>query len=291
MSDIRIAELTAERHAELSRRLQDSGTASTVAAAGAGRMKGAMGNLGLQLQDVAVQAQMGTSAFVMLAQQGPQIASAFGPAGIAIGTVVAIASVAAGALFALFALSDETKKSAKEIDTFGDVLGIFEGRARESGAAIDTLTDSYRALGGELRALSKLALQADIATLTEKRAKDQKSAWDAIRNATMSGAQDVPAALGALQQLGQDKDLAAFMGKLQALNAPGAVKLMRDEDVRALLETRLQYAAHIGVSNPTLTRWVKRGMPVRDDGLLDVEAVEIWRKANESRLLAERVKG
>lgn len=55
--------------------------------------------------------------------------------------------------------------------------------------------------------------------------------------------------------------------------------------------TRLQYAAHIGVSNPTLTRWVKRGMPVRDDGLLDVEAVESWRKANESRLLAERVKG
>ncbi|MGY0782102.1 hypothetical protein ACW7BC_29850 [Azospirillum argentinense] len=54
--------------------------------------------------------------------------------------------------------------------------------------------------------------------------------------------------------------------------------------------TRLQYAAHIGVSNPTLTRWVKRGMPVRDDGLLDVEAVEGWRKANESRLLAERVK-
>ncbi|NUB25723.1 hypothetical protein GAY30_12595, partial [Azospirillum brasilense] len=32
--------------------------------------------------------------------------------------------------------------------------------------------------------------------------------------------------------------------------------------------TRLQYAAHIGVSNPTLTRWVKRGMPVQDDGLL-----------------------
>ncbi|GAA4247535.1 hypothetical protein GBZ26_11285 [Azospirillum formosense] len=207
---------------------QSAATAST------GQFKGALGNLGLQLQDVTVQAQMGTSAFIILAQQGPQIASAFGPAGIAIGTVVAIASVAAGVLFTL---SDETKKSAKEIDTFGDVLGIFEGRARESGAAIETLTESYRALGGELRALSKLALQADIATLTEKRAKDQKSAWDAISNATMSGVQDVPAALGALQQLGQDKDLAAFMGKLQALNEKGAIKLMRDEDVRALLET------------------------------------------------------
>ncbi|QCO05441.1 phage tail length tape measure family protein [Azospirillum argentinense] len=215
-------------HAAAYAAANDKATAST------GQFKGAIGNLGLQLQDVAVQAQMGTSAFIILAQQGPQIASAFGPAGIAIGTVVAIASVAAGVLLTL---GDETRKSAKEIDTFGDVLGIFEGRARESGAAIDTLTDSYRALGGELRALSKLALQADIATLTEKRAKDQKSAWDAIRNATMSGAQDAPAALGALQQLGQDKDLVAFMGKLQALNEKGAIKLMRDEDIRALLET------------------------------------------------------
>ncbi|MGR0183217.1 phage tail length tape measure family protein [Azospirillum aestuarii] len=219
---------------QLRQKLSGYAVANDNAVASTGRFKGALGNLGLQLQDVTVQAQMGTSAFIILAQQGPQIASAFGPAGIAIGTVVAIASVAAGVLFTL---GDETKKSAKEIDTFGDVLGIFEGRARESGAAIDTLTDSYRALGGELRALSKLALQADIATLTEKRAKDQKSAWDAIRNATMSGAQDVPAALGALQQLGQDKDIAAFLGKLQTLNEKGAIKLMRDEDIRALLET------------------------------------------------------
>lgn len=54
--------------------------------------------------------------------------------------------------------------------------------------------------------------------------------------------------------------------------------------------TRLQYAAHIGVSNATLTRWVKRGMPLRDDGLLDIKAVETWRKANEARILAEKVK-
>ncbi|AWJ82660.1 hypothetical protein TSH58p_03485 [Azospirillum sp. TSH58] len=53
----------------------------------------------------------------------------------------------------------------------------------------------------------------------------------------MAGVQDAPAALSALQQLGRDKDLTAFLGKLQALNAQGAVKLMRDEDVRALLET------------------------------------------------------
>lgn len=45
-------------------------------------MKGGMSGVGFQLQDIAVQAQMGTSAFsVILGQQGSQIASLFGPGG------------------------------------------------------------------------------------------------------------------------------------------------------------------------------------------------------------------
>ena len=55
--------------------------------------------------------------------------------------------------------------------------------------------------------------------------------------------------------------------------------------------TRQQYAAHVGVPNPTLTRWVKKGIWVREDGLLDLEAVERWRRQNEARVLAEKVKG
>ncbi|TWA79127.1 hypothetical protein FBZ85_105435 [Azospirillum brasilense] len=84
-------------------------------------------------------------------------------------------------------------------------------------------------------------------------------------------------------------DLRGKAGR-QAKVASQQQRLIAAADLEGVM-TRLQYAAHIGVSNPTLTRWVKRGMPVRDDGLLDVEAVESWRKANESRLLAERVKG
>lgn len=64
-----------------------------------GVMKGAISGLGLQLQDVAVQLQSGTSPFIIIAQQLPQAASAFGPLGVAIGTTVAILAVAAGAFF------------------------------------------------------------------------------------------------------------------------------------------------------------------------------------------------
>ncbi|MGL4357075.1 MAG: phage tail length tape measure family protein [Shewanella sp.] len=79
-----------------------------------GSMKGAMQNVSWQLQDIAVQAQMGTSALTILAQQGPQIASAFGPAGAAAGAVIGIgaliASLASSGDVATESLDDMVKK-------------------------------------------------------------------------------------------------------------------------------------------------------------------------------------
>jgi len=59
-------------------------------------MRGGMGQIGHQIQDIAVQAQMGTSAFVILGQQGGQIAALFGPKGALFGAFVAIAAGIAG---------------------------------------------------------------------------------------------------------------------------------------------------------------------------------------------------
>lgn len=62
-------------------------------------LRGVAGNLGFQLQDIAVQAQAGTSAFIILGQQGSQLASAFGPGGAVLGAVIAVASAIGGVLF------------------------------------------------------------------------------------------------------------------------------------------------------------------------------------------------
>ena len=62
------------------------------------RMQGAGGKIGgisMQLQDMAVQASMGTSAMVILGQQGSQVASMFGPLGAAFGAVLAVAPLLA----------------------------------------------------------------------------------------------------------------------------------------------------------------------------------------------------
>ena len=65
-----------------------------------GSMKGATQNVSYQLQDIAVQAQMGTSAFIILGQQGPQLASIFGPGGAVFGALIAFGSMIGGVLYA-----------------------------------------------------------------------------------------------------------------------------------------------------------------------------------------------
>ena len=61
-------------------------------------MRGGMGQIGYQIQDIAVQLQAGTSPFIALTQQGSQMASVFGPGGIIVGAIGAVAGSLAVAL-------------------------------------------------------------------------------------------------------------------------------------------------------------------------------------------------
>src|SRR5262245_17836947 len=56
----------------------------------AGAARAQFSNFGNQLQDIVVQVSGGTSVIRALSQQLPQLASGFGPVGVAIGTVVAL---------------------------------------------------------------------------------------------------------------------------------------------------------------------------------------------------------
>lgn len=57
-------------------------------------LRGGAGQLGHQIQDVAVQLQMGTNAMIVMGQQGGQIASLFGPKGAIIGAFISVAAAA-----------------------------------------------------------------------------------------------------------------------------------------------------------------------------------------------------
>ncbi|EHN8715598.1 tail protein (tape measure) [Enterobacter hormaechei] len=83
---------------ELTGRLFDmKGAADTSMGSNKG-WKSSMQQAGYQVQDFIVQVQGGQSALVAFAQQGSQLAGAFGPGGAVVGAVIALSSVIAGVL-------------------------------------------------------------------------------------------------------------------------------------------------------------------------------------------------
>lgn len=79
--------------------------------------------IGYQVQDMIVQIQGGTSAFVAIGQQGSQLAGAFGPGGAIIGAIIALSAAVGGTLVKSLGgakvSAEELQASAKTLD---DVL-------------------------------------------------------------------------------------------------------------------------------------------------------------------------
>lgn len=82
-------------------------------------LSGVAGQIGFQLQDIAVQAQMGTSALVILGQQGSQVASVFGPTGAIVGAIIAVGSALLGMATASGAAGESIDELAKKADSLG----------------------------------------------------------------------------------------------------------------------------------------------------------------------------
>lgn len=86
-------------------------------------MRGGFGQLGHQVQDVAVQLQMGQNPLMVLTQQGSQVASLFGPQGAIIGAVGAVAGALASALIPkLFASSGATEKLHEKVENLAGLM-------------------------------------------------------------------------------------------------------------------------------------------------------------------------
>ena len=86
---------------------------SDAARGGLSSFRNAAGQVGFQVQDMVVQLQSGTSAFVAIGQQGSQLAGAFGPGGAVLGAVIALASAVGGVLYKSFT---DTGASAKDLE-------------------------------------------------------------------------------------------------------------------------------------------------------------------------------
>ncbi|HDR1911754.1 TPA: phage tail length tape measure family protein [Pasteurella multocida] len=87
------------------------------------RGRAAIQQLGYQFQDIAIQAQAGTNALVIMGQQGSQILSIFGPMGAIAGMILAISSAMGTALLPnLFDSTNATEDLEKAQKALGEVL-------------------------------------------------------------------------------------------------------------------------------------------------------------------------
>ena len=115
---------------------------SRAAAGGGGRGAGkgggnwALGGMAMQFQDIAVQAQMGTRASIILAQQGSQLLSVFGPAGMIAGGAIAVG----GAFYTM---------GEKAMEAFKGVIASSQEFRAESGLLVQSTNASN--LAGNLK--------------------------------------------------------------------------------------------------------------------------------------------
>lgn len=143
---------------------------------GSKSMRAVTQGLSWQIQDVAVQAQMGASALTILTQQGPQILSVFGAGGAFAGGLVAV-----GGLLATLVM--ETDRATESLDDFlkrAETMGAVEaGRS---------LRDMSKSVSETEQEIERLQIRLDYA----KKAFDdgvfsQKTYADAVEKIRIEG--------------------------------------------------------------------------------------------------------
>lgn len=147
--------------------------------------------VGYQVQDMIVQIQGGTSAFVAIGQQGSQLAGAFGPGGALIGAVIALGAAVAGTLVKSLGgakvSAEELQASTKTLD---DVLQKNKDGTYE-------LSDSFVELANNIDTASQAQAkfyEAQSATVTQTEASkeaitDLVDSLDTWTNGSAIGAQ------------------------------------------------------------------------------------------------------
>lgn len=140
-----------------------------------------VGNVGNQLQDVIVQAQMGTDAFRILGQQGPQLAGAFGPFGALLG--VLIAGFATLAPFVLRS-SDAAMDFKKTSEALDKVQKSLVDSQKDLTQSLDDLKAKYGESADAAQRLLIIASQLSLQKARDEFASLATTAAETLRKIT-----------------------------------------------------------------------------------------------------------
>lgn len=218
-----------------------------------------MGAVGMQMQDVIVQLQMGTSAFIVLAQQGSQLAGQMGAP--MVGAAIALGAVVGGVLWSQFnkgtdglkTYREELEKLTKDYELLTKaqyLQSVEQRRARERELEKEikqgerNLAYAKKTAGDREELLKKRAEAEKAVQAIIEKGRENAKKGQATDIAELNAAKAVTAAIDkkingydkaviALQLLKQEqKDLVAWdkeMQKALTENADGLTKKQRDE--------------------------------------------------------------
>ena len=246
--------------------------------------RNSMQQVGFQVQDMVVQLQSGTSAFVAIGQQGSQLAGAFGPGGAVLGAVIALASAVGGVLYKSFG---DAKTGAEELQKATKNL---QSVLKEGSTGALELTDELLKLAEQSNAAALAKLASSIADAnTQIKAAGETAAetaqqFDSLISGSVGGA---AVALDRMTQSGMSTadilknissfsdaagssaialravvdDLSSSMGitKEEALGLVSQLdavqKTKSPETVQALANSTANLQAQYGTTNPKLNEF------------------------------------
>ena len=111
--------------------------ANTAATSASKAASGRAAQVGFQVQDIAIQAQMGVAATTILAQQGSQLLGAFGPTGAILGGILAIGAAATGVFMKMgddaASVEEKAQFLADAIDEIAKNAGKLESEKIDMG--------------------------------------------------------------------------------------------------------------------------------------------------------------
>jgi hypothetical protein len=233
-------------------------------------MRGGVGQMGHQVQDIAVQLQGGQNPFLILGQQGSQIASLMGPHGAVVGAFLAVgAAIASSMLPNLFgateAMQDLNKEGEKLVDRFHSLEGALKLEAirmvnQDIGNLEEVIADAKEeiyelgtaeraaALGAHVmqstidKANEKIKDQNKTILLAEERITKLKGSIDGTSDATESLVKSLEAEAAALGKTQRELDIlkatneGATQADLDAINAAHDKKDAYDDVIEGIKE-------------------------------------------------------
>jgi hypothetical protein len=160
-------------------------------------LRGAMGQLGFQAQDMAIQLAAGVNPLMVLGVQGGQAASAFGPLGVAIGTVITLAGVLGGVMFGLGRDTQDAADAGERLDK----------ALSDTTSTLDQYIVKVRGASAEVRELLRLNLEEDL--------RGQRQEWREAANEVIGLARAARNVRPILSQLFPDEDTAEVRAQVK----------------------------------------------------------------------------